>query len=320
MRKLRGGACLTNDLDLSLTGPSGADGSAGTTASTSRSGCSSLGQGQTALWADASLSFGEWEDSSFAEELDHASRAITLGLDRMLSDRAIGGLAMSYGRDVTDVGSDGSETKTESLGLAVYVTYDLGGDFYVDGTLGAARLDFTSRRWIATEGQMARGERDGRQVFFSVAAGKSFGTEAQPMDAWLRLSGSRSTLEAFTETGAASVLSFAEQDVESLVGSVGFSTSYEIRTATGLLRPSFTGELNHEFSDPGVVGVSYAGIVGGTLYTRDAASRERTDLTLGLGFDFLHASGWQLEADLGARLDGDGVASTDLKLNWRLDF
>ena len=89
---------------------------------------------------------------------------------------------------------------------------------------------------------------------------------------------------------------------------------------TGVLRPTFTGELSHEFADSGTVGITYAGIGGGTLYSRDAAARDRTDLTLGLGFDFLHANGWKLEGDVSAQLSGDGVVSKEGSLNWHLEF
>ncbi len=320
MRKLRASDCLSNAVAFSLTGPAKSSGEAGTTASVESAQCSTLAQGDVGIWATGSLSFGTWEDTSFAEALDHASRSLTLGMDYRLSDRAIAGIALSLGRDVTDIGTTGSETTNRSTAATLYLTYGLDNDLYVDGLIGAAALDFSSRRWVAADGAFALGERDGRQVYFSVALGKDFSTETRDLEGYLRISGSRSVLEGFTETGTLSALRFDEQEVKSLVGAIGFATSTELSLPTGTLRPSVTGELSHEFADAGTVGVSYAGLGVGTLFQRDAATRSRTELSLGVGFDFQHMNGWQLDGEVGLRVNGDGVADTSVKLNWQMQF
>ncbi len=116
MRKLRSSDCLSNAVAFALTGPAKSSGEGGTTASAESSQCSTLAQGDVGIWATGSLSFGTWKDTSFSEALDHASRSLTLGMDYRLSNRAIAGIALSTSRDVTDIGTMGSEPPTGRLG------------------------------------------------------------------------------------------------------------------------------------------------------------------------------------------------------------
>ncbi|NPD16777.1 tandem-95 repeat protein [Xinfangfangia sp. D13-10-4-6] len=314
MRRMRQNGCLENALNLSLTGP-GSDYQSAQSASLSRAVC---GDRAVGLWLDGGISFGKWDNSSFAEELSHTTRNLTIGMDFRLSENATGGLALSYGRDVTEIGDLGSKSRNLSYGVTVYATWDLGQDYYVDGLIGLARLDFDTKRWIANEALFANGQREGEQAMFSLAAGRVFTSGTRETDGYLRVSGSRSRLDAFTETGAAGALHYEEQTVRSLVAAIGASTSTSVKLPDGILTSRFSGELNHEFADEGMIAVSYA--TSGARFERKAAEENRTGLRLGAAFDLERFDGWRLGADLGARFDKDGFSGGDVKLRWLLEF
>src|SRR5690606_21905086 len=109
---------------------------------------------------------------------------------------------LGYGRDVTEIGANGTESRAEAFSLAAYGSYRPVPGFFLDGLAGYSAMSFESLRYVAATGDLAIGSRSGDQLFASLTAGYEYRNEGLLVSPYGRLFGSHSTLDPFTETGA----------------------------------------------------------------------------------------------------------------------
>lgn len=121
-----------------------------------------------ALNLTAQSSRGDSDDGNTS--LEHTLIGVSSGADYRLTPKFITGLGLGYGRDVTNVGDNGTESRAKAYSVAAYGSDRPEPDLFVDGLAGYSSLDFDSKRYVISP----------------------FG----------KLSSSRSNLDMFTETGA----------------------------------------------------------------------------------------------------------------------
>src|SRR5690606_22248897 len=121
--------------------------------------------------------------------------------DRRLGPGFVVGAALGAARDKSRV-EEGTESRARGFSGALYASWQ-SGRAYVDALLGAGRLDFESSRFIGATGATAEADRDGSQVFGSVAAGYEHRRNGVLLSPYARLDFSRDKLDGMTESGAA---------------------------------------------------------------------------------------------------------------------
>src|SRR5690606_23771870 len=123
------------------------------------------------------------------------------------------------------------------------------------------------------------------QFFASLSAGYEYRQDRLLISPYGRLSGSHSTLDAFTETGAGMWnLAYGEQTIDTLSGTLGLRFQYAIPTTWGILTPRGRLEYTHDFEGSNRASLGYTDL--GTLpYALDIESFSRDHLTIGLGLD-----------------------------------
>ena len=276
------------------------------------------------FWTAGSVDWGR-EDSEGQRDNRFTTQGVSAGLDVRINDRLILGGGLGYGEDRTRIGDNGTLSEGSAFTGALYASWRPVEAFYIDGVLGYADLDFTSRRWVEGLGGdpsgYAYGDRSGDVLFASAAFGRVIRREGLISDLYARLDAREMTLDGFTETGGGlSALAWDALDQSSLSANLGATLSWSLDTRRhGQLRPSARLEWSHELEDIGDQGVRYADWAGSPRYLIPLDDWSRNAINLDLGLEWSLSE--RLMFSLGYRaMHGDASSSQGgqfgLKYGW----
>ncbi|MCH3828572.1 autotransporter outer membrane beta-barrel domain-containing protein, partial [Campylobacter jejuni] len=79
--------------------------------------------------------------------IEHTLVGVSLGADYRVSPDLVAGMGIGYGREISDIGSNGTRSTGTALSAAFYGSYHP-APYFVDALLGVTRLDFDSRRHV----------------------------------------------------------------------------------------------------------------------------------------------------------------------------
>lgn len=260
--------------------------------------------GEFAFWSGGYVNFGTNDDGAI--KLDNTLVGVSAGIDYRFNPKLTAGIGVGFGRDSTDIGDNGTESRAEAFSIAAYGSYRPVPGFFLDGLAGYSTMNFDSERYVTSTGDFASGKRDGDQFFASLTAGYEYRKQGLLISPYGQLSGSLSKLDAFTEKGADIYnLTYDDQDIDTLSGTFGLRVEHAIRTKWGLLTPRARLEYTHDFEGSSRASVGYADL--GTLpYTLDVDAFSRDHFTVGLGFDAQIGEGWNLGFDYRTAFGTDG--------------
>ncbi|MET3579039.1 uncharacterized protein with beta-barrel porin domain [Mesorhizobium robiniae] len=260
--------------------------------------------GELALWSGGYVNFGKNDDGAL--KLESTLVGVSAGADYRFSPQLTAGLGFGYGRDVTDVGDNGTESHAKAISIAAYGSYRPVPGFFLDGLAGYSSLDFDSERYVTGTGDFASGTRSGDQIFASFSAGYEYRRDGLLISPYGRLSGSRSRLDGFTETGAGlDNLTFGEQEIDTLSGTLGLRLEKAMPMGWGVLTPRLRLEYTHDFEGSSRASMGYADL--GTLpYGFDVEAFSQDLLSVGLGFDAQMGDGWNFGMNYSTVVGTDG--------------
>ena len=253
--------------------------------------------GKTNYWIEGVASFGTRDASGGFASSEFSSNGISIGVDQRINDQLAWGMGLGYGRDKTTIGTDGSLNRARGYSLAVYGSYQVSPNTYLDGLLGVGVLDFDSTRFVAPAGAFAVAERNGTQVFGSLTGGYEFRDRNMLISPYGRFDFASSRLGSGSETGAgAFALTYFGQTTTSVQGALGVRAESAHATSFGYAIPRVRAELRHEFKGNSQAFVGYADGVGGRFAIASAGG-SRDSITLGMGSEFLMRDGLSLSLD-----------------------
>lgn len=260
--------------------------------------------GKLAIWTGGYVNFGKRDDGKLS--LDYTTVGVSGGFDYRLSKSLVAGFGFGYGRDATDIGSNGTESRAHAYSGAVYASYSPLKATFIDALIGGSWLDFSSARFETPTGNFAEGERDGRQIFGSVTASYEKRSEAWLVSPYGRLDFSRSWLGSFTESGSdAYLLKYGSQTVDTLSGIAGLRLEYAVATGWGVLKPGARVEYVHDFEGSSQVSLGYADIdVLRYGYSTDSSGSDY--VTLGASLDASLNNDWTARFDYRTAVGGVG--------------
>ena len=291
-------AATSHTIDLSGNSGGGA-GSAGFRAGTN-------------VWLGGLAQFGKRGAEGENADLRFSTDGLSVGADRRMSDRLVLGLGLGYGRDETDIGTDGSKNTSRGSFFAGYGSYQPTGSTFVDAVLGFGKLDLDSDRYVESVGEFATGRRKGDQVFGSVAAGYEFRREGILFSPYGRIDFTSDRLKRSTESGAGvNALTFHEQTLRSTQAAAGLRLETRHETDFGWAAPRLRLEYRRELDSGRSASLSYADQAGGLVYSVTPTGSSRNSLLFGVGADFLWKRGLRLGFDYqGERSSGPGTAQS----------
>ena len=241
-----------------------------------------------AFWSAGTLDFGFANAGTQRSGFRFTTGGITAGADYRVSDKFSVGAGFGYGRDSTDIGSAGTKSTGDAYSVALYGSFRPQPTLFIDGVAGFGTLSFDSRRWVTDASDFATGKRNGKQVFASVSAGYEHRDNVWLISPYGRLSVSESTLDQFSETGAGTnALTYFQQTVTTLSGTLGLRTEYAQKTRWGTFLPYARVEYQHDFNGQSNAGLAYADMAAfGPAYTVSGSPYGRDRMQVGLGTKF----------------------------------
>lgn len=275
------------------------------------------------VWIAGNVNFGRRDATADSGSLKFTTDGVSIGFDRRFGTKWIAGLGMGYGRDDTDIGSDGSRLKARGSSAAAYGSYQIGAQTYIDGLFGVGKLDLDTRRYVSAQDAFATSKRKGDQVFGSIGASYDWRRNALLISPYGRLDFTRDKLKFATESGVGlASLAYLDQTQRSTQLAVGLRAEIQHPTDFGWIRPRARIEYRREFESDRDVTVAYADqFPTGQRYSLTAAGRSKDALAVGIGADFHYKGGLKLGIDYQAmRVKGpDSSQSVRLVLIKDLD-
>lgn len=267
------------------------------------------------VWAAGAADFGMRDAVGSQSGFRFTTDGLTAGVDYRVNPQFAFGVGLGYGRDSSRIGKSGTKSKAQSYSGGVYASLQPGEKTFVDGVLGYGTLDFDTRRYVTSTGELVRGERDGDQVFAALTFGFEHRTPASLLSPYGRVAFSRSQLNAFAETGGGPYgLTYHDQTVRSLTGTLGLRGEFNRKVSAGLLSPRFRVEYSHDFEDANDALLSYTDWLGGPIYRLAVDPIDRDQLRLELGADLTIRSGLRIGVDFDNMIakdsDSQGVRIT----------
>ena len=250
------------------------------------------------VWAAGSADFGMRDAVGSQSGFRFTTDGLTGGVDYRVNQDFAFGLGLGYGRDSSRIGKSGTKSKAESYSAGLYASLKTGEKTFVDGVLGYGTLDFDTRRYVTSTGELVNGERDGDQVFAALTFGMEHRTQTSLLSPYGRVAYSRSNLDKFSEDGGGPFgLTYHAQTVKSLTGTLGLRGEFLRKTSAGLLAPRFRVEYSHDFEKANDALLNYTDWVGGPTYRLTVDPIDRDQLRLELGADLTIKSGLKLGLD-----------------------
>ncbi len=278
--------------------------------------CSPFADGALAFWTGGSVNFGSTDLTDNDRNFDFTTFGLSAGMDYRFSERFAAGLGISFGSDRSFIGDNGTRTNGLAYSAAVYGSYHPSGGVFLDGIAGYGWLRFDSKRFDTLSGNLFDGSRDGRQIFASVTTGYETTVNGVFISPYLRMSASRSSLDAFSENSAVwSAIRYGDQDIDTFTGLVGLRLYYAIPTDWGVFTPKLRLEYGHDFASASSLALSYANLTGSPSYLLTNAGSARDHATITLGADMQVGPDWRLGADYGFTVDGrNGIGPQQFRL------
>ncbi|WP_273786803.1 autotransporter domain-containing protein, partial [Brucella intermedia] len=273
---------------------------------------------ELSLWTAGEVIMGKSSshDNSKDKKIDHTSIGVSGGVDYRFSPTFTGGIGFGYGKDTTDVGTNGTQSRASMFSLAAYGSYRPGHNFFLDGVVGYGWMNFESDRFVTATGGMASGERKGQQIFGSVTLGYDYRNESWLLSPYLRGEAAHTSLESFSETGGGIYnLSYGDQTADLLSVTIGLRAEYTIPMSWGELKPKARFEYSHDFAGSSRVKLGYTDIGGILPYTIDADAGAKDKLKIEAGFDARIHDNWSAGLDYSTQISSSGG---DLQHGFRL--
>jgi uncharacterized protein with beta-barrel porin domain len=258
-----------------------------------------------------SITFGRREGGTGKAVLDIVTSGVVAGVDVRLNPTTVVGAGIGYGRDITDVGREGSRVETRSwMGFAYGSLKPVDGAF-LNGVLGGGDLDFDIDRAVTATDAITTAKRGGDLLFGGLDGGFERRRETWGLSSYARLAFSNANLGEYAEQGGGlDNLSYASREVRSLVGALGVRGEVLRELRSGLVMPRARLEILHEFADEGSQEVRYADWIGGPSYLVPGGSSARDRIRIGFGNAAILDNGWTVDFDAEAEIAKDQILGT----------
>lgn len=246
--------------------------------------------GPFAIWTGGFVNFGERDTGRL--DLDYTLVGVSGGIDYRFSERLVAGFGVGYGRDRTDVGDKGTESHATAYSAAFYGSYRPFDNLFVDALVGGSVLNFDSMRFVAADGDLTDGKRNGNQLFASLTAAYEIRRKTWLVSPYGRLEISRSWLDGYSEGGDSTYrLSYGGQTADSAAGVIGVRANYSFDYEWGRLAPGVRAEYAHDFRGSSRARMGYS-VLGGFPYALDTNGETSDSANAGLTLDASFNNAW----------------------------
>jgi len=210
--------------------------------------------------------WGEVDARAEAEDYDVWGGGVQAGIDYRLSDALVAGFGFGWNRQNTEFDSQsavngsgtkigGGEIESDAYSPSLYASF-FSGPFHADAIFTYTYLDYEFRRPVVLldtgndVSATARGDTDAHQIGTSVNLGYQFqagGLAAGPIAG---VDYRQTWIDGYKEKGVPGFpLQYGDQDIVSVVTSLGGEAAYAISTGIGVIAPHVRITWEHEFEN-----------------------------------------------------------------------
>ena len=239
------------------------------------------------FWSEGSVSIGTVDATSKSSKKDIDTNAVTLGMDKKINNQSVHGYTITYIQEDAKVGNKGTSSNIDSYSFSLYRAFNQGSNNYFEGVLGLSKLDIKNIRKSGSN--TLTGSRNGKQIFGSLQAIKTFKNKQKEVSPNLRLDLGYTILDEYSEKGT-NPLKYDEQTVETVGLYGGFNLSNEIFKEDYIIRPAFALELGYDLSPNSDVSLNYVSDPN-TKYTKSIDQEDDKSIKGKIGFDVVNDSG-----------------------------
>lgn len=283
----------------------------------------------------ASLDLGRLDRSISENEaaFDGNTDRLTLGVNYQANSKFLFGFAVNHTRETLDFTGSASRNDSRMSGAILTGNFSPDQHFSFDAYLGSFRGSTNNLRDIV----YAFEKEPGVPLLISTQALGSTDISRQVSGlngswlwnkgAWsggisLGMDQSRTTLEAFTETGGDGfALEIPTRKIKSRTGSLGFSVSKTISLDRGVLIPSARAGIRKEYDNPGrQLAVQFAQDPSNTNIAFDTSDPDTQWGEVGIGVSLVMKKGHQAFFEYRQRFAHDFLQERSLALGWRKEF
>ena len=243
-----------------------------------------------AIWTAGDITFGEVDATSSRAQQESESKGITVGLDRYIGDNALIGFSVRGGEDNTDVGSNGTRIEGEGYHLSVYgVLSDVDllpglENMIIESAFGGGHINMDMAR-RDDNGTALTGVRRVNQIFGSLTFRGDMDYAGVNLYPYGKIDASYTDLNAYQESGSNFALGYASQSVEHVIFYAGLDLDYAMDLWSGVFMPYGRFEYGADVSSQSDASLHYV-VTPGTNYSLVLNSRTRSNLKMGIGFNY----------------------------------
>ncbi len=279
------------------------------------------------FFVNGSISLGERDATGRELGFDFDTYGITAGVDYRFSATKVAGLALGYANFDSDIEGE-AEMQSTALTLTGYGSFYIKDNFYVDARISYGQPNFEQKRRInfAVDDilidRVATGKTDANQYAVAMSAGYHFSKNSWTITPNASMRYVRTTIDAFQETGAGGFsFAFGEQQVKSMVWSVGTSISKAISLKNGIISPQFDFNLSRETeNDGGLLAARFITAPDDEIFWIGTDEPDRTYGDAGLGLVFVGANGKQAYINYRSIFGLEGFTRGTINVGARFEF
>ncbi len=279
------------------------------------------------VFVNGSISMGERDTTGRELGFDFDTFGLTAGVDYRFSPTKVAGLALGYANFDSEIEGE-AEMKSTGFTLTGYGSFYLKDNLYLDGRVSYGNPDFEQNRRInfnldnIAVDRVATGKTDSDQYSVAMSMGYHFNKNAWNITPNASFRYVKTTIDAFQETGAGGFnFAFAEQEVKSMVWSVGASVSKAISLKNGVLAPQFDFNFSRETeNDGGFVEARFIDAPDDEIFFIATDEPDRTYGSAGVGLVFIGANGKQAYINYRSIFGLEGFTRGTINIGARFEF
>lgn len=244
------------------------------------------------------------EDTTrFETGFDRETAGGTAGLDYLFRDSLVLGAAFTYAHEFGDYEGVGGGFDHDAYGLLLYGSIVPLDRLFVDVVAGYTRKDYSFDRRASlsipatafTVGGTASGETTGNEFRVGLGTGYDFVLGHVTLGPRVGVLYRETTIDGFRESGQTGLeLAYDDQNIRSLITTVGLYGSVTLSTGIGVIVPQATAEYVHEFlDDQRSVGFNLVQDPGQARFLFQTDPPDRDYVNVGLGVSMVLPSGVQ---------------------------
>lgn len=269
-------------------------------------GASLRDPGSIELWTNGAVTLGSRDATSGRDRFDISTSGLTAGADIVLTPAITIGIGGGFGRDQTDVGSNGSEVQANSWVAGAYGSFRPVPGGFIDVLAGAGGIDFDLTRYIGAADSFATAQRNADLLFGSVRAGIDRHDGPWRWSLFGGIEASRTDFGAYVEVGPENhSLAYDARSLDTINGLVGGRFEYSFLWGDTVLTPRGRLEYRYDFEQAEGQRVQFGDWLDGPSFQIDADGWSRSQVTAELGIGATLPTGWRMGADVTGNLSGN---------------